>query len=135
MAVGRCAWWRGADRFPPSGKIVCDRFDFAGFPPISTYASLECRQNVWYGSCWSEPEMSNETALEFIESTAGQVAAELARRGVSPDQRVVVTVEPDDWIAEARRFSRARVAAEGLTDADIDRIIKQAQKEAEPDLE
>jgi hypothetical protein len=75
--------------------------------------------------------MSNDTTLEFIESTAGQVAAELARRGVAPDQRVVVTVEPDDWIAEARRFSRAKVTAEGLTDADIDRLIKQAQKEVE----
>jgi hypothetical protein len=26
---------------------------------------------------------------EFIESTAGQVAAELARRGLAPDQRVM----------------------------------------------
>jgi hypothetical protein len=62
------------------------------------------------------------------------VAAELARRGVAPDQRVVVRVEPDDWIAEARRFSRAKVTAEGLTDADIDRLIKQAQNEVEPGL-
>jgi len=51
---------------------------------------------------------------------------------VAPDQRVVVAVEPDDWIAEGRRFSRAKVGAAGLTDADIDRLIKQAQKEVEP---
>src|SRR5690349_18190961 len=44
--------------------------------------------------------MSKATPPEFIESTAGQVAAELARRGVAPDQRVVVTIEPDDWITE-----------------------------------
>jgi hypothetical protein len=75
--------------------------------------------------------MSKAPTPEFIESTAGQVAAELARRGVAPDQRVVVTIEPDDWIAEARRISRAKVVAAGLSDDDIDRLIKQAQKEVE----
>ena len=54
---------------------------------------------------------------EIIESTAGQIAA-----------------EPDDWIAEARRFARPKVAAEGLSDADIDRLIKQAQRDVEPGL-
>lgn len=78
--------------------------------------------------------MSKVPTLEFIESTAGQVAAELARRGVAPDQRVVVTIEPDDWISEARRASRAKVAAADLSDDDIDRLIKQAQKEVEPGL-
>jgi hypothetical protein len=78
--------------------------------------------------------MSKAPTLEFIESTAGQVTAELARRGVAPDQRVMVTIEPDDWIAEARRASRAKVAAAGLSDDDIDRLIKQAQKEVEPGL-
>jgi hypothetical protein len=68
---------------------------------------------------------------EFIESTAGQVAAELARRGIAPDQRVIVAIEPDDWISEARRHSRPRVVAAGLTENDIDRLIKQAQKEVE----
>jgi hypothetical protein len=72
------------------------------------------------------------TPPEFIESTAGQVAAELARRGIAPDQRVVVTIEPDDWITEARGYSRPKVIAAGLTDDDIDRLIKQAQKEVEP---
>jgi len=75
--------------------------------------------------------MDKSATPEFIESTAGQVAAELARRGVAPDQRVVVTIEPDDWIAEARRTSRAKVVADGLSDDDIDRIIKQAQREVE----
>ena len=32
---------------------------------------------------------------EVIESTAGKVAEELARRGVPPGQRVTVTIEPD----------------------------------------
>ncbi len=65
---------------------------------------------------------------EFIESTAGQVAAELARRGVAPEQRVTITIEPDepdDWISKARKFARPKVVAEGWTDEDIDRIIEE----------
>lgn len=48
--------------------------------------------------------MPKFTEPEFITSTAGQVSAELARRGVSPEQRVTITIEPDepdDWIANA----------------------------------
>ncbi len=71
---------------------------------------------------------------EIIESTAGQVAAELARRGIDPARPVIIAVEPDDWIAKARRFTRPLVEAEGLTDDDIDRMIKQAQREVEPRL-
>ncbi len=76
--------------------------------------------------------MSKVAASQCIESTAGQVAAELARRGVSPDQHIIVLVEPDDWIAEARRSSRPKVIEAGWSDEDIDRLIKQAQKEVEP---
>ncbi len=64
----------------------------------------------------------------FIESTAGQVAAELTRRGIAPGRRVTITIEPEepnDWIAKARRFARPKVIAEGWTDADIDRIINE----------
>ncbi|MGH8551274.1 MAG: hypothetical protein ACRERU_22240 [Methylococcales bacterium] len=50
---------------------------------------------------------------EFIESTAGQIAAELTRRGIPPEQRVMVTIEPDDWLAEARKFARPQVIAKG----------------------
>ena len=76
--------------------------------------------------------MTEDATPEFIESTAGQVTAELARRGIAPDQRVVVTIEPDDWITEARRYSRLKVVAEGLTDDDIDHLVKQAQRDVEP---
>jgi hypothetical protein len=72
---------------------------------------------------------------EFIASTAGQVAAELARRGVAPEQRVTITIEPDepdDWIAKARKFARPKVIAEGWTDVDIDRIIKEERKAVQP---
>ena len=36
------------------------------------------------------------TQPEFIESTVGKVAEELARRGVPPAQRVTITIEPDE---------------------------------------
>lgn len=74
---------------------------------------------------------------QFIESTAGEVAAELARRGVAPDQRVTITIEPDepdDWIAKARRFARPKVLAEGWSDTDIDRIIEEERQEVQSRL-
>jgi hypothetical protein len=70
---------------------------------------------------------------EVIETTVSRVAAELARRGLDPDDRVTVTIEPDELIP-GRRASRARVIAAGLSDDDIDRLIKQAQKEVEPSV-
>lgn len=92
-------------------------------------------------SCWPfpltrrRPMTSKETQPEFIESTAGQVAVELARRGVAPDRRVTVTIEPDepdDWITKARKFARPKVIAEGWTDEDIDRIIEEERKAVRP---
>jgi len=68
---------------------------------------------------------------EVIETTVSEVAAELTRRGLDPDDRVTITIEPDELIP-GRRASRARVIAAGLTDDDIDRLIKQAQREVEP---
>ena len=68
---------------------------------------------------------------EVIETTVSKVAVELARRGLDPDDRVTITIEPDELIP-GRRASRARVIAAGLTDDDIDRMIKQAQSEVEP---
>jgi hypothetical protein len=46
-------------------------------------------------------------------------------------QRVTIAIEPDesdDWIAKARKFARPKVIAEGWTDADIDRLIKDERK-------
>jgi len=77
----------------------------------------------------AERDMAKEP--QFIESTAGEIAQELARRGISPNQRVTVAIEPDqpnDWITKARRFARSKVLAEGWTDEDIDRIIKEERK-------
>jgi hypothetical protein len=69
--------------------------------------------------------------VEVIETTVGEVAAELVRRGLDLDDRVTITIGPDELIP-GRREARARVIAAGLTDDDIDRLIKQAQKEVEP---
>lgn len=67
-----------------------------------------------------------------IEVTAGEIAAELKRRGISSDERVTLTIEPERELIPGRRESRTRVVAAGLSDADIDRLIKQAQHEVEP---
>jgi len=63
--------------------------------------------------------MSSES--EVIETTVSRVGAELARRGLDPDDRVTITIEPDELIP-GRRASRARVIAAGLTDDDIDHL-------------
>jgi hypothetical protein len=71
---------------------------------------------------------------EVIETTAGEVTAELKRRGVSPDERVTITLELDSELIPGRREARARVVAVGLNDDDIDRLIKEARREANDDL-
>jgi hypothetical protein len=71
---------------------------------------------------------------EVIETTIGKLAeaaAELARRGLSSDDRVTITIEPVELIP-GRREARARVVAAGLTDDDIDRLIEEARIEAQP---
>jgi hypothetical protein len=75
--------------------------------------------------------MPKDARPEFIESTAGDVAAELVRRGIRPDQRITVAIEPaapDDWISKARAYARPQVRAEGWSDAAIDRIIKEERR-------
>ncbi len=64
-----------------------------------------------------------------IEVTAAEIAGELARRGIGSGERVLLTIEPIRELIPGRRESRARVVAAGLTDADIDRIIKDAQRD------
>jgi ribosomal protein L12E/L44/L45/RPP1/RPP2 len=69
-------------------------------------------------------------APTVLEVTAGEVTEVLKRQGIAPDERVTVTIEPE--LMPGRRESRARVVAAGLTDDDIDRLIKQAQRKVEP---
>lgn len=78
--------------------------------------------------------MSKPIEPEFIERTAGQVAAELVRRGVAPEKRVTVMIEPDDWLTKSRKFARAKVLAEGWSDEDIDRVIKEELKAVQPQI-
>jgi hypothetical protein len=78
--------------------------------------------------------MTKVAEPRFIESTAGQVAAGLARRGIAPDRHVTIAVEPDDWLAEVRRFTRPRMIAQGCSDADIDRIIDEEREAVQPRL-
>jgi hypothetical protein len=47
---------------------------------------------------------------------------------------ITVMIEPDDWLTKARQESRRLVIKAGLSDDDIDRLIKQAQREVEPRL-
>jgi hypothetical protein len=54
--------------------------------------------------------------------TVSEATAELSRRGLDPDDRITITIEPDELIP-GRRASRPRVIAAGLTDDDIDRLI------------
>jgi hypothetical protein len=68
---------------------------------------------------------------EIIETTVSEASAELTRRGLDPQDRVTITIQPDELIP-GRREARLRVIAAGLTDDDIDRLIKQAQHEVEP---
>ena len=77
---------------------------------------------------------SMATTRETIEVTAGEVAAELKRRGIGSDEKVTLTIEAENEIFPGRRASRARLVAAGYSDEEIDRLIKQAQKDVEPQL-
>jgi hypothetical protein len=44
---------------------------------------------------------------QVIEVTAGELSAELHRRGFSDDERVIVTIEPEPELIPGRRESRA----------------------------
>jgi hypothetical protein len=71
-------------------------------------------------------------APTIIEVAAKEVAEELERQGISPDERVTLTIEPE--LFPGRRESRRLVIAAGLTDEDIDRLIEQAREEVAPRL-
>lgn len=68
---------------------------------------------------------------EVIETTVGEVAGELVRRGLDPHDRVTITIQPNELIP-GRREARLRIIAAGLTDDDIDRLIDEARTEAQP---
>jgi hypothetical protein len=58
---------------------------------------------------------------EVIETTVSKVADELVRRGLDPDDRVTITIEPDELIPgrrEARACGRRRADRRGYRPAD-----------------
>jgi hypothetical protein len=75
------------------------------------------------------------TERQMIEVPAGQLSAELHRRGFNDDEPIRVTIEPEQELFPGRRESRKLVIAAGLTDEDIDRLIEQARGEAALRLE
>jgi hypothetical protein len=75
-----------------------------------------------------------EREIEVFETTVGQVTDVLKRLGVTKERIVTVMIEPEDWLTRARQESRRLVIAAGLSDDDIDRLIKRAQKEVEPSV-
>jgi hypothetical protein len=79
-----------------------------------------------------EDQMTKTAEPQFIESTAGEIAKGIDRRGIAPERHVAVAVEPDDWLAEVRWLTRPRVIAEGWSDSDIDRIIDEERDALRP---
>ena len=69
---------------------------------------------------------------EVIKTTAAKVGAELARRGISPDETVTITIDLEQELIPGRREARAHVVAAGLTDDDIDRLIKEERAAVQP---
>ena len=72
-----------------------------------------------------------EKEIEVLETTVGQITGVLRRLGVGEERMVTIMIEPDDWLTKARTESRRLVIAAGVSDEDIDRLVKQAQKEVE----
>ena len=66
---------------------------------------------------------------QTIESTAGEVTAELMRRGIPPQERLTITLEPDRELIPGRKETRARVIAAGMNDDAIDRLIEEARED------
>ena len=71
---------------------------------------------------------------QIIEVTAAEATSQLKRLGIGSDELIKITIEADKELIPGRREARARVVAAGLTDDDIDRLIKQAQLDVEPHL-
>jgi hypothetical protein len=74
----------------------------------------------------------SDKEIDVFETTAGQVTDVLKRLGIPEERMITVMIEPDDWLTKARQESRRLVIKAGLSDDDIDRLIKQAQREVEP---
>ena len=54
------------------------------------------------------------------------------RLGVPKERMITAMIEPDNCLTKARQGARRLAIGAGMSDEDIDRLIKQAQKEVEP---
>lgn len=70
----------------------------------------------------------------MIECTAGQASSELTRCGVLPQERVTITVFQEPELIPGQRETRARVVAAGLSDEDINRLIKEVRTEVNEEM-
>ena len=110
-----------------------------GLPPPHPDLSAPKGRRGGYSSRLSDCEIyacpsgrRGEKEIKVFETTAGQVTDVLERLGVPKERVITVMIEPDDWLTKARQESRRLVIAAGLSDDDVDRLIKRAQKEVEP---
>ncbi len=68
--------------------------------------------------------------LQTIKTTAGQIEAELQRRGINAAVPVTVIINPiSELLWEARASVRPSILASGLSDEELDAVIDQARAE------
>jgi hypothetical protein len=68
--------------------------------------------------------------FQTFETTAGEAAAELQRRGINAANPITIMVPgPAELFYSARLSARARVNAAGLSDEEIDALIERARAE------
>ncbi len=68
--------------------------------------------------------------MQTIDTTAGEATAELKRRGINLNNRVRIVLDPaGEAFAAARAEARPLVIAAGLSDEEIDSLIKKARAE------
>jgi len=70
---------------------------------------------------------------QIIETTAGEIQNVLRQRGVHATDPITVTITVDprtELLMKARAEARPLVIAAGLSDDDIDALIKEARRKA-----
>ena len=101
------------------------------FPCDSSRGADGIRRSIGMAFPNTQTDSSNPMGTEVIETTAGEIAAEVARRGVGPMQRVTVTIDADQSaspirpkLAEIVARMQATAAARGLTTEIFDDIVR-----------
>jgi hypothetical protein len=74
---------------------------------------------------------------QIIETTAGEIQAIIRQCGLQPTDPITLTIPAEggaDLLARARAECRALVIAAGLSDDDIDNLIKEARQEVQSEI-